>query len=748
MFRRSLSVVVSRTAPIVLLIAAVSPLHAQSSAAPGQGTATTAASDSAPGQEIPSVRETVDVIGTAPSERLSMDVPAETASRLGIPVRDIPASVTVVDRRQIEQRGAADTQAILASVPGVTAAAPPGSAGSVWYRGFGASQITQLFNGITVQYDAIAARPVDSWIYDEVEVIGGPSTFLFGAGAVGGSINYVTKRPTLVRDSFDARVGYGSYNTSELSFGANRKLGGRTIQNVVRVDLSRTYSNGAIDGNERGAISTALSLLTDVKSKLTHTIALEFQNEQADRPYWGTPLLNPTTGEARIDTAIRFRNFNSRDGIYEQTVWWGRSVLEFKPTGRLSIRNTAYHYDALRDYRNVEVYRYTPDNTAVIRSSPLLQRHDQALTGDRVEAQLRTRPRGVQMDWAAGFDASANQQTRFPRSLTLNVSSVDPNGFTTEAFFDVPGMVPGFSPDRTNDVTTLAMFLENRTKLAPALSLVTGLRRDRISLEVTNHRTVTATDPAYFKNVYRPVTGRAGLTYEVAPKANVYAQFSTAADPPAGILTTANFNQVRDFDLTTGRQVEIGTKFDLPRGRGAVTAAVYSIIRKNLSMADPLNPGTTIPVGQQSSTGFELSASVRATPVLLFQGNYAYTDAQYDDFIENVGGVGVSRDGNRPVGVPVHVGNVWLDATLAPRWQAGADVRVVSARFGTTANSVWAPGYAILGAFVSHELRAGVQVVARARNLTDSVYAAAITGTPMLFLGAPRTFEVALKLGF
>lgn len=47
-------------------------------------------------------------------------------------------------------------------------ASPPGSAGWVYYRGFGASQLTQLFNGITVQYDAIAARPVDSWIDDQV----------------------------------------------------------------------------------------------------------------------------------------------------------------------------------------------------------------------------------------------------------------------------------------------------------------------------------------------------------------------------------------------------------------------------------------------------------------------------------------------------------------------------------------------------------------------------------------------------
>lgn len=698
--------------------------------------------------QMPTVKETVDVVGRTPGDTLSMDQPAATASRLNLPVREIPATVTLVDRQQIELRGAQDTQQILASVPGMTAAAPPGSAGSVWYRGFGAGQITQLFNGITVQYDAIAGRPVDSWIYDQVEVIGGPSTFLFGAGAVGGSINYVTKLPSRVRNSVDGRVSFGSYNTSDLSFGVNQMFATGPVKHVARADVSRTYANGAFDGNQRGAWTTAVSLLSDLGKKVSHTAAFEFQNEQVDQPYWGTPVLNPTVGELRIDPATRFKNYNSRDGIYEQTVWWGRSVLEYRPTQRFSLRNTAYHYDALRDYRNVEVYRYTADNASVIRSSPLLQRHDQRLTGNRIEAQLQTRPGGVTSDWAGGFDVSANQQTRFPRSLTLNVSTVNPLSFSTESFFDVPGMVPGFVPDRTNDVGTLALFVENRTKLTRALSLVTGVRRDRIHLEVTNKRTATATDPAYFERTYRPLTGRVGLTYAVAAKANVYGQFSTAADPPAGILTTANFSQVRDFDLTKGRQFEVGTKFDLPRDRGAVTAAVYNVVRENLAMADPLNPGTTIPIGQQSSSGVELSASVRATKGALVQGNYGYTDAQYDDFIENVSGVGVSRAGNRPTGVPAHVSNLWLTYTFSPRWSGIFDVRSVTSRFANTANTMTAPGFTVLGLAASYDVRKGAVVTARIRNLTDRIYAAAVTGTPMFFLGAPRTLDVTLRLRF
>lgn len=693
---------------------------------------------------------TVTVISTLPGEKMSIDVPSSTGSRLGLTPRETPASVTIVDRDTIEQRGSTDTQEILKSVPGVTAASPPGSSGSVFYRGFGASSLTQLFNGITVQYDAIAARPVDSWIYDRVEVIGGPSTFLFGAGAVGGSINYITKLASRDEgDSTQARVSYGSYDTSQLSLGVNRRLGsGDGVKNYLRVDVNRADSNGYVDGNTREAWTSAFSLLTDITPQLSHTLAIEYQKETVDRPYWGTPLLNPTTGDGRINPDTRFKNYNSADGVYEQTINWQRSLLDYRISDATSIRNTLYHYDALRDYRNVETYKYDATNTSVIRSAALLQRHDQELTGDRVELTHKSQLAGRQSDWATGFDFSVNKQTRFPRSVSGTVSTVDPIDFTTESFFDIPGMVPGFDPDRSNTVTTLALFLENRTRLSNALSLVSGLRHDQVNLEVTNHRTVTATNPAYFKQTYSPTTGRVGLVYDITPAANVYVQYSTAADPPAGILTTASFSQVRDFDLTTGKQIEAGSKFDFLEGRGVATVAAYSITRKNIAITDPNNPGTTIPVGQQSSRGIELAASLKVTRNLMAQGNFSYVDAQYDDFTQNVGGVVVSRAGNTPTNIPERVANLWLTYNFTPELQAGIDARYVSSRYGDTANTISDSAYTLYGAFASYRLQKNTSLTARVRNLADEIYAASVTGAPMFYLGAPRTYELALQTNF
>jgi len=682
-----------------------------------------------------------------------LDIPSTVGSRLGLTPRETPASVTIVDREMIESRGATDTQEILKSVPGIMAASPPGSAGSVTYRGFGSSSLTQMFNGITVQYDAIAARPVDSWIYDRVEVIGGPSTFLFGAGAVGGSINNITKLPVRSHNFVQARASYASYDTSQLSLGVNQQLGDdEGVKNYLRADINRTNSNGYVDGNKRESWTTAVSLLTDITPNLSHTLALEYQNEDVDRPYWGTPLLRPASGpvvgNGKIASGTRFKNYNSSDGLYEQTVQWARSVLDFKFSDASSLRNTIYYYDALRDYRNVEVYKYNATNTAVVRSSPFLQRHDQEVIGDRVELTHKTELAGLKSDWAAGFDYSVNRQTRFPRSLTLNVSTVNPYHFTTESFFSIPGMVPGFDPDRTNRVETLAFFLENKTKLTNRLAVVLGLRHDNIDLAVRNHRAVSATNPAYFDRTYTPTTGRVGLVYDITPTANVYVQYSTAADPPAGILTTASFTQVRDFDLTTGKQVEVGSKFDFLDGRGSATLAAYKIVRKNLAVADPNNPGTTLPVGQQSSRGIEVAASLQVTNKLTAEGNFSVVDAQYDDFTESVSGVAVSRAGNIPTNTPDRVANAWLTYRFTPWLQAGVDARYVSSRYGDTANTFGDSAYTLYGAFATYKFPKYGSLTARVRNLTDEVYAASVTGSPMFYLGAPRSYELAWQAEF
>jgi len=704
------------------------------------GQTSDASSNSSAQLPVVQVSDTAD----QPNGRLPLDTAVETGSRLGLTPRETPASITVVDRATIDARGAQNTQEVLRAIPGVTAHDAPGNIG-VQYRGFSGASITQLFNGINVQY-TIAARPVDTWIYDRVEAIGGPSSFLNGAGAVGGTINYITKLATR-HDISEAQLRLGSDRLREASVGLNRRIAGDgqgSGDHYLRIDLNRRKADGWTDGTRKDATQLAASLLSDFGGGVSHTLAYEYQKEWVDRPYWGTPLLNPIAGTLRIDPGTRFKNYNSVDGIYAQRVQWLRSITDWRVSDALQLRNTFYVYDALRDYRNVENYTFNRTNTAVTRSSTLLQRHDQRLVGDRVDGTYKGTIAGLRSDWAFGLDVSLNRQTRFPNSLSGTVSTVNPYVFVTEPFFTIRGMTPGFRPDRENKVRTVAVFAENRTFLAPSLSLVSALRHERIELDLTNRREVSAASPVAYSRTYRPTTGRIGLVWDVAPGANLYAQYATAADPPAGILSTASFANVRDnSELTTGRQIEVGSKLDFWQGKGTATLAAYRITRKNIATEDPSNRNNTLLVGEQSVRGVEASVGLQPTREWSIQGNVGYARARYETYNQG----GVSYAGKTPTNTPRLVANLWTSYAITPQWQASIGIRRVGSVYADAANTVRWPAYTLVDLGLSYQVSRNAQLTARLRNATNRTYAVNLTST-MAYLGEPRSADLTLRVAF
>ncbi|MGC8383091.1 TonB-dependent receptor domain-containing protein [Pseudomonas aeruginosa] len=144
----------------------------------------------------------------------------------------------------------------------------------------------------------------------------------------------------------------------------------------------------------------------------------------------------------------------------------------------------------------------------------------------------------------------------------------------------------------------------------------------------------------------------------------------------------------------------------------------------------------------------EAAASLRITPKLLAEGNFAWVDAQYDEFTENVGGVAVSRKGKTPPNVPERVGNLWLTYDFDPAWQGGVDARYVSSVYANNANTWHAPSYTVYGTFLSYRLDERTRITGRVRNLTDEVYARFVQSTPLYYVGDPRTFELSVQTRF
>ena len=140
-----------------------------------------------------------------------------TATRTPLPVTDIPAGVTVIDRHAIEQSGATTLGDILATVPGlhVSPSGGPGGQSSVFMRGTNSSHVLVLRDGMPIN-DASEVSGAFNFGVDtlsdieRIEIVRGPMAALYGSGAIGGVINLISRRGTTEKPrlEFDLSGGY------------------------------------------------------------------------------------------------------------------------------------------------------------------------------------------------------------------------------------------------------------------------------------------------------------------------------------------------------------------------------------------------------------------------------------------------------------------------------------------------------------------------------------------------------------
>ncbi|HYU32565.1 MAG TPA: TonB-dependent receptor [Thermoanaerobaculia bacterium] len=110
---------------------------------------------------------------------------------------DVPASVTVVDAKEIEARQADSLEEAVAVVPGVTVvqAGGPGQQTSLFLRGAESDQTLLLWNGIQLNnpyFGGVNWQLVSTDGVERVEVVRGPFSALYGSNALGGVVQVFT----------------------------------------------------------------------------------------------------------------------------------------------------------------------------------------------------------------------------------------------------------------------------------------------------------------------------------------------------------------------------------------------------------------------------------------------------------------------------------------------------------------------------------------------------------------------------
>ena len=193
-----------------------------------------------------------------------LDEVVVTATRMEEQILNVPQHVTVITAEQIEQSGAGNLSDVLNIHTGVSTTnyGPEGSLKSVSIRGATAAQILILIDGLKAPGSHggadLSLIPIDN--IERIEIVRGGTSALYGADAVGGVINIITKKKG--ENRFKIRVENGSYLPQKALEGsgssereANPDFLDLLSSQKVNINYTRVFSN--VNFNSSGSFLKA-----------------------------------------------------------------------------------------------------------------------------------------------------------------------------------------------------------------------------------------------------------------------------------------------------------------------------------------------------------------------------------------------------------------------------------------------------------------------------------------------------------
>lgn len=680
--------------------------------------------------QIAGVIEDVQVSGTAP---FALSKPAPTASRLGLAPLQTAASVAVVSGDLIRDLGTPTLIVAKGLAPGITSSAPMGNGGNVINaRGFtGQNSVKQLFNGMEI-YNAggVVSFPFDPWNVDHIGVLYGPASVLYGTGAIGGVVNVVPRRPDPATRRTEVALGAGRFDTYHEAIDSTGPL---TERVSYRFDASLYNSQHWVERGASNSQAVSGSLRFDATKNLRFTFSNDFGNQNPST-YLGTPVIN----NAPVD-GLRFKNYNVLDARLNFTDNWTNVETLWVPSPTVSFHNNTYFMYHDRIYRDVPTYAFVPATNQVRRTQFRdINNTYETQAGDTGYLKQSGRLFGRNNEVLAGLDVNRNYYKRDDnvRGGTSLVNAFDFNPGNYLDFYNQES-----KPFYRIHVNQIAAFFEDRFSATDNVALVIGARRDHYHVNRYDELVFTTTDSDH------DATGwNAGIVYNPLSDLAVYAQYAVASDPVNSLSSIAANQQ--GFNLSPGRQIELGVKQSLLRGRVEWTLAGYDLVKRDLLTPSVINPSLTEQVGQQSSRGVEGSVAVSLGAVRL-NVNGTVLRARFDDFKAQVGASVVSLAGNVPLNVPEKSANVMAFWDPAPAWQARAVMRYVGRRYADNTNVAASliPSYTVLDLGVRWRARPKLSVDVRLDNSLDEIYADSGSSTAWL-LGQPRALTVSTNILF
>ena len=648
-----------------------------------------------------------------------------TATKTDTPLLDVPQTISVVTREQLDDQAHYSLGDVLRYVPGTTVGQGEGNRDQITLRG---QNTTADFFLDGVRDDVQYYRGL--YNVERVEILKGPYALIFGRGGGGGIINRVQKSPIDEETFGAARASINSFGGWDLSGDINIALSDKTALRINSVYEAMEGDRQFVDGN-RFAINPYLGL--DISEDWKLGFSYEYVNDDRvnDR---GVPSIATVAGQPNTPIRGYNRQFFGVPGLNRTTLeaHIAKLRLDGQLTDTLKFTSTVLYgdYDKLYDNAFPNAAATSQTGTVVLEAYSDPTKRANLIAQANLIWDVATGPLDHKLLFGVEYGDQNTANKRFNRIFTPgNVLNLVNPVYPTVTF-----TTP--SRDTVSDVKFFSAYAQDQVSLGEHFDVVVGLRYDSFKIKGTDF--IPLIDRSFGRSD-KKVSPRVGLIWKPQENISVYSSYSQSFLPRSGdqfITLAPNQDNLAPEKFTN---YELGAKWDI-RPDLNVTAAVFRLDRTNTTIVDPANPLNALLLPGTRTKGVELALTGRVIPNWQASLGYTYQDSYRSD------------DQSILLGqVPKHQFAFWNRYDLNDAIGVGLGVVHQSSQFAairTSATTTKLPSFTRVDAALYFDVSEAIQLQANVENLFDTDYFASAHNNNNITPGAPVNGRLTVRVKF
>ncbi|MBR1156411.1 TonB-dependent siderophore receptor [Bradyrhizobium sp. JYMT SZCCT0428] len=646
-----------------------------------------------------------------------------SGTKTNTPLIETPQSISVVTRKELDDRAVQSLTEAVSYQPGVRTDASGFDPrfDAIAIRGFDITYNGTYLDGLRLVGAGLGVYKNEPYLADSITVVRGPSSAVYGLGSPGGLIDISSKLPTSQPyHEIQGIVGDRSRYQGNFDLSGPLDPSGQFLYRLTGVvrDADLFVPGGK---DNRTSIAPAFTWRPDASTSLT--ILGGYQKSQ-------TPGSMFTYSSAAGTTTNIFTGSPSYNSLDQEQGRIGY-LFEHALNNAVTVRQKFRYTDLDSVTRYVGILGVDPVTQIASRYKGYV--HDQlqsAIVDNQVEAKFLTGPvqhttlMGVDYTWSSFKDK---------QGFGFGVSDLNllAPSYLPEAISD-----PAIASSTAQQQNQFGAYIQDQAKLDRWILTLSG-RNDRVSssgqdlIAVTRQ---TQSDQAY--------SGRAGLTYVFDSGVAPYVAYSTSFFPNLGVSPEGSF-----FKPTTGKQTEIGFKYQPAGSKSFISAAVFDLTQDGGLVYT--GAGVTVQRGEIQSRGLELQALGNLGGGFNITSSYTYLD------MKTLQAADTTVIGKVPSGNPPHTFTLWGNYDVPAFGQfsglsVGGGMRYLSSNYGDDQNTFKNSSVTLFDAALKYDFGQaakqlkGMQFQVNVKNLFDLRYTTCQVG--YCYRGAPLT--VIATLGY